>query len=266
MKIWIIGAVDILPLFKILNKFAHHYILYFDQNWWAYGDKELEFVVNRVNKAIDILQASNVDFIILQPTLEIYFRYTLGQENILPLGEKYFLKGLKFSLVGKIWFAGDWLDKQYFQSIFRKYILPKYTLTDNQKNIKKFNKNFPMWVKHTSMWKYYLTTFWYRDWMVRKTIKTDLKYFKDADVDTFFVLNWGYLAYDNLFRKYLKYKRIRHQWVNVLEEVFEGFNLPTNTYNVEIIFDWPDYLLTSQKRFLYLLQKGKEINLKIKKI
>jgi len=74
--------------------------------------------------------------------------------------------------------------------LFYKKILPKYDLNENQKQIKKFHKDFPIWIKDVTIWKYFLLKYGYRDRMVRKTIKIDLRYFKDADVDTLIILNW----------------------------------------------------------------------------
>jgi hypothetical protein len=112
------------------------------------------------------------------------------ENKILPIFKKYVLYALYYSLVGKIGFVGDLLDKENFQNLFYEKILSEYVFNPIQQKIKKFNKNFPIWIKVVPMWKYYLMQFGARDRMVRKTIKTDLKYFKDADVDTLIPLNW----------------------------------------------------------------------------
>ncbi len=261
MKIGLIWAIDILPLFRVLNQFDHEYIIFWDQNWWPYWDKDIDFVVERVTNAIFSLKDKGVEKIILNPTLEIYFRYILKNDNILDFSEKYFLYCLDKSLVWKLWFAGDLLDKLYFQDLFKKFILPNYKLNDNQNNIKKFNRNFPLWLKHTPMRKYYLVQFGFRDRMVRKTIKIDLKYFKDADVDSFMILNWWYLAFDKFFRNYLKYKRIRYHGINVLIEIFKNYKFVESKYQVNIISNGPKDFLLNQKKFLYLLQRWKQINI-----
>ncbi|MEI6672958.1 MAG: hypothetical protein WCL02_06625 [bacterium] len=63
-------------------------------------------------------------------------------------------------------------------------------LSDNQKAIKKFHFPFVYRVKETSLWKYYLTTLSYSHILINKIIKFDLRYFKDAMVDTLLPLNY----------------------------------------------------------------------------
>ncbi len=280
MKILVVGSgFDIIPLFKILNKFDHQYLLVLDLDWWAWWDKSKDFVEARINKIINNFSAQ-IDKIILPPLWEVL----LNDDRVIPLFKNYMLYALSYSLVGKIWFVWDVLDRKYFQDIFYNKILKDYNLTDRQKSIRKFNKKFPIWIKQTLMWKYYLMQFWTRDRMVRKTIKVDLKYFKDADVDTLIPLNWWYLAFDNILRKYLKFKRIRYHSLPKMLEVYlkqekkKGFDyvkineyfsmLAENqqNYNVEIFYTWQINILTEQKRFLWLLARGKEIDLKFKKI
>jgi hypothetical protein len=268
MKIGIVTSwFEMIPLFKLLNRFNYHYIIYRDWNSWPYWDKDFDFVLEKVSKWIEVLKEYNVDLILLPPTLEIYF---LWKDNLIyPFFKKYVLYCLNYSLVWKIWFVWDWLDKQIFQGLFYDKILPNYILNERQKNIRKFNKKFPIWIKEVSMWKYYLVQFWSRDRMVRKTIKFDLRYFKDADVDTLIPLNWWYLAFDNILRKYLKFKRIRYHSLSLLEKfwfenIWDIFNKKfSSLYKVAIIPNWSVEFLTRQKRRMRLLQRWKEVKLEI---
>lgn len=65
-----------------------------------------------------------------------------------------------------------------------------YMLADNQKNIKKFHFPFTFRLKETSLWKYYFTSLSYSHILVNKIIKFDLRYFKDAAVDTVIPFNY----------------------------------------------------------------------------
>ena len=112
--------------------------------------------------------------------------------------------------------------------------------------------------------------------MVRKTIKTDLKYFKDADVDSLIPLNWGYLAFDRILRKHLKFKRIRYHSLlqaDLTLQVFNFFNwqikdlereCSKTEYKVTIISNWILDFLLRQKKWVWLLQRWKKIKLEIK--
>jgi len=56
--------------------------------------------------------------------------------------------------------------------------------TDSQENIKKFNFPFKFWCKETQMWQYFARKLSFSDLMTNRVIKFDLRYFKDANVDT----------------------------------------------------------------------------------
>lgn len=118
---------------------------------------------------------------------ELAFR---EQKNIMPLFQSY-LKDYCFhhSLVGKIGLVGDWSDTQVAQGLFELFA-KQYSLTDNQKNTAKMQQPFARWVKEAPMRKYFLTTVSYSDPLVNKVVKHDLRYFKDANVDTLIPLNY----------------------------------------------------------------------------
>ena len=56
----------------------------------------------------------------------------------------------------------------------------KYTLSEKQKATKSFNNPFSYWTKSVRMRSYYITSLSKKDGMVRKNIKTDIRYFHDA--------------------------------------------------------------------------------------
>ena len=63
-------------------------------------------------------------------------------------------------------------------------IIADYTLTEAQQQTKNFSTQFPLRKKNLRMWTYFLTTYGRRSPMMRQTIKHDLRYFRDAAVDT----------------------------------------------------------------------------------
>jgi hypothetical protein len=95
-----------------------------------------------------------------------------------------------------------------------------YTLTDNQKNTKKFQQPWARWTKEVQMWKYFLTTLSYSNPLVNRAIKHDLRYFKDAGVDTIIPLNYGYFNYQNTIVKFCNYKKCRFHKLEKLEQCF----------------------------------------------
>ncbi len=138
----------------------------------------------------------------------------------MPLFQSYvFDYSLTQSLVGKIGVIGDWSDTQVAQDVFES-LTQNYTLTDNQKNTKKFHFPFARRVKEVQMRKYFLTTLSYSDPLVNRAVKHDLRYFKDADVDTLIPLNYGYFNYQKTIAKFCNYKKCRFHKLEKLEECF----------------------------------------------
>jgi hypothetical protein len=97
-----------------------------------------------------------------------------------------------------------------------------YVLANNQISIKKFHFPFVYRVKETPLWKYYLTSLSYSHILVNKIIKFDLRYFKDAMVDTLIPLNYGYFHYQNTIISFLNFRKIRFHPLEKLETVFQG--------------------------------------------
>lgn len=258
MRVWIVSSgIEMIPLFKFLNKFDNDYILYIDQNWFPFWEKDTDTAIWLVKKWIEQLESRWVDAIILPPVYELLFP---EDSKILPVFKNYLVEQcLRYSLVWKIWFLWDLVDLELIDDLF-KSIISSYKLTDNQVNTKIFNKKFPIWKKHVPMRKYYLLQFWNRDRMVRKTIKNDLRYFKDAWVDTIIPLNYWFFAFDKIIRSKLNFKKNRFHWIKSFEianyEIIWKLK-ETNDFlknYTKVLLRWSDHYLKSNYRFYYLLQ------------
>jgi len=108
----------------------------------------------------------------------------------LPLFQTY-LKDYCFgnSLVGKIGIFGDHADLQEGQKLIQEEA-KHFTPAEKQKSTKKFAFPFAYRAKETGLRKYYLNTLSYSEPMVNAVIKHDLRYFKDAGIDTAIPLNY----------------------------------------------------------------------------
>lgn len=271
MKIWIVASsLENINLFKILNQLDHQYQIYRDWANWPYGDKKLQTNLPHISKGIQHLLENWTKKIILPPIYELYWleNEEKGYQNILPIFTDYLLNHcLKYSLVGKLGFVGNLDSTSNIENLF-KTIQNKYTLTSNQQNISKFHQPFATWTKTTSLWKDFLKLFSNRSRMVRKTIKTDLRYFKDANVDTLIPLSYGYLAYDKIFKDHLNFKKIRYHDKNKLSKVIKSIfsNFENSQYNINIFANGNTHFLTENKKRKWLLQKGKQTNLNVQKI
>jgi len=251
MKIWIItSGLENIVLFNILNKYNHHYIIYWDQENFSYEDKDFDFVLKRIQKWIDELQKKWVEKFILHPIFEFYFKEKI---DVLPLYENLVKEVFSNSIVGKIWLIGNKLD---LENINFSALIGEYSLTERQKSIKKFNKWFKFYSKEVPLWKYYLLQLGKRDWMIRKTIKNDIKYYFDANVDSFLPTSWSIYAYDNIL--YQKKKRIHYQRLSKVEEINKYLlEEKQDTYIVDIIWTWDKNFFLREKRWKWLIFRWK---------
>jgi hypothetical protein len=113
-----------------------------------------------------------------------------------------------------------------------------YKLTDNQSKIKKFHFPFKFWLKEVQMWKYFARKLSFSSLMVNKIIKFDLRYFKDANVDSLIPLNYEYFNYQNTIFKFFNYKKQKFHKFENLEIIFVGFEIKnSDKYSVELYYN-----------------------------
>lgn len=269
MKIGIItSGNENLTLFKFLNKFNHEYFVYYDQNNRPYGDKNFEYSKQKVIDWIDILKSKWVEKIIVWPTYELSLLQDKKYANtILPIFSEYLLNiCFQNSLVGKIGLAWDFADIQAWQDLVDK-LSKSYTPNDNQKNIKKFNFPFHFRAKEVPMWKYYLTTLSYSNFMANKSVKFNLRYFKDCWIDTLIPLNYEFFHYQRVITKYFNFKKQKFHKLENIENIFGWFNLAeSGNYSVTMLVNWHTEFLTRDKKLMRFLQKGKQTEIQIKTI
>ncbi|HKL43653.1 MAG TPA: hypothetical protein VJ892_00040 [Candidatus Absconditabacterales bacterium] len=265
MKIGIVtSGNEVLTLFKFLNKFEHEYFVYYDQNNWPYGDKNFDVSLNYVEKGIKYLKDKGVDKVVISPVYELYFLNNKKYSDlILPLFSEYLHKFcFGQSLVGKIGLIGDFADIQVAQDLVSD-LSKQYKLSENQSKIRKFNFPFKFWCKEVPMWKYFATKLSFSNLMVNRVIKFDLRYFKDANVDTIVPLNYEYFNYQNTIFKFFNFKKQRFHKFDKLEKIFREINLKESKYGVNFYVNGHVEFLKREKKTLWNIQRGKSIELKI---
>lgn len=140
-----------------------------------------------------------------------------------------------------------------------------YVLSSQQQAIKKFSSPFHYRSKETSLWKYYLHGLSYSHILVNRIIKHDLRYFKDAAIDTLIPLHYGYFHYQTTITKFLNFKKIRFHSLQDIEQAFVssiasvGASVPSTSYSVSVAYTGHNTLLQQEKRLLWLLQRGKTV-------
>ena len=261
MKIWIItSSSDNLYLFRFLHEYNFSYHIWYDQEGWHRWDKAVDFVQKRIEQWFDALIEQWIQKCILPASWELVF---LGIEKykkyILPLFSTYIIEQvLPSSRVGKLWFIWDWCDIQNQDAL--KILCAQYQCTENQKNTKIFHQPFVYWSKQTSLRKYFLISLGRKDWMMHNVVKHDLRYFTDAWVDTLIPLNYGYFAYDSTIAKFFRTKKCRWHRLTKIAWVYNALvkEYKEDTYAVTISYTGVLDQLTSEKKWVWLLDKGKQ--------
>ncbi len=255
MKIGIItSGNDNLSIFKFLSQHDHEYFIYYDNLSWPYWDKPIQHNIQKIIDWIDFLSSNWVDKIIIPPIYEL--QLLSSNNKILPLFQSYLQNFIfKYSLVGKLWIWWDFADIQSAQELITQEAT-KYQPTTNQTGISKFNYPFKYRTKEIWLRKYYITNLSYSDPMINKIIKNDLRYFKDADIDTRIPLNYWYFNYQNTIFKFFNFKKTRFHKIDKLEQCFTLQNLKTSKeYKTTIFYTWQIEFFKKQKRLSRLISR-----------
>lgn len=109
------------------------------------------------------------------------------------------------------------------------------------------------------MWKYFLNNLSFSNYMVNKVIKFDLRYFKNANVDTIIPLNYGYFNYQRTISNYFNFNKQRFHNSKAIETILTDLltEKQDNKYTIQILTNGHTQFLQDNKHLLRLLQKGK---------
>lgn len=257
-----------LGLFRVLQKYDNEYFVYYDFLSGPYGDKWFEYSMKKIEEWIGYLILKWVEKIILPPVYELHYLQWKNKfvDQILPLFQTYVLDyWFKYSLVGKIWIFGDYADIQVAEKLLQN-LEKKYKLNENQKSIKKFHSPFCYRAKEVNLRKSFLLNLSYSDFMVNKVVKFDLRYFKDAMVDTVLPMNYGYFAYEKTMNKFFNFKKIRFHKLETLDQIFGGLIEKKSEYWVKVFFSWTSDFIIRDKRLVWIMQRWKTVELEFEEI
>lgn len=274
MKIVIVSSgVDSLALFKFLNRYEHEYVIYFDSLNAPYGEKSLKAWLHFAKTALDRAQEQGAEKVILPPVLELACleKWTeIGLTNdqkdlILPLFSRYLSDEVfPHSLVGKLGIFGEGEQLSVAQDLIAK-LAESYSPTLAQQNIKKFSFPFHFWGKDTSSFSHLLQKLGWKSFLVNTVIKHDLRYFKDAMIDSLIPLNYSYFHAETRIKKFLNFKKMRFHGLEALEKSFERLtqNVAQSPYQVKVYSTDTMRGLLDEKRLLRYLQRGKSIAIEL---
>lgn len=266
MKIGIVSnGNDTLSLFKLLVKYDNEYLVYHDQSNFPYWEKSLAYVLQQIEKWCEFLLSKWAEVIIVDPVYELALK-NIGKSDsfwIMPLFQKYLQDyWFKFSLVWKIWILTDFGSKSEIQTLIQKES-EFYSPTEGQLGIKKFSYPFHFWVKSTSSWIYNIHDLWIHNPYLIRTMKNDLRYFKDANVDTVIPMNYHYFRVQRTVKAFFNFQKTRFHDFSVLEECFKSLinDEKSDKYSVSIWTNQSLNFLLREKELVWLMQRGKLVTL-----
>ena len=264
MKIGIVSSgMETLALFRFLTRYDHEYIVYYDSLHAPYGDKSFLSSLQAVEKGIQWLHAENVDTIILPPVYELYFLQQKQKSQILPLFQTYLLQEVfPYSLVGKLGLLWEFADLQWAQKLI-SHLACSLSPSSVQRSTKAFVFPFQFWSKECGILNPLLTRLSRKSLLTNTLLKHELRYFKDARVDTVIPLNYLYFNAEKAIAKFFNFKKIRFHRLAKLEQIFCSLTSQAkkSEYAVSIFVTDQAYFLKREKRMLWLLQRGKSIEI-----
>lgn len=272
MKIGIISSWrDTLSLFKFLSSYDNEYLVYVDQEFFPYWEKSLDCVMDRIRRGWDFLTKKWAKLIILDPVYELALKY-LWEDlkfKIMPLFQEYLKNyAFKYSLVWKIWVLTDFWSLPAVQNLLEKEE-KDYLRTDEQKNIKKFSYPFHYRVKSTWSWVANIYDMWVHNPFLIRMLKNDLRYFKDAYIDTLLPMHYHYFRVQRTIKSFFNFNKTRFHDLSAVEECFK--NLVENTeetwkYAVSLWINQPIDFLKRNRQLMRDMQRGKNVVVNIEEI
>lgn len=248
------SGTENLNIVKVCQKLFILHSLFIDTLFRPYQDKEAEFVVQRVQQIMEYMTTQWATHFILSPTIELSLKYssssTLKPFSVIPLFQNYLKHCLQHSLIWKIGFVGGYSDIGQIESFFST-ISKEHQLTENQKNTKKFQQPLSKRSKDTSMREYFSRLYSPRSLLINKTIKEDLRYFKDANIDTLIPLNYSYFNYQRTISSHFNQRKQKFHKRETVEEILQKLippSITTASSNITTIYyTWSAHLINNKK-------------------
>ena len=270
MNIGIVSSwVDTLVLFKFLTRYDNNYFVYCDQEYFPYWEKSLDCVLNRIKSIGEFLKSKWADIIIIDPVYELALKHKIENVwfDVLPLFQRYLHEyAFKYSLVGKIWVLSDFWSVKNVQNFFEMEE-KNYILSDEQKSIKKFSYPFHYWIKPMSSWTKNINDLWVHNPFLIRTMKNDLRYFKDAYVDTILPMHYNYFYMQRAIKSFFNFRKIRFHDFSVIEKCFDELVKKESTeYWISVWINQPSDFIVRYKHLMWLMQRWKSIKLDVKEI
>ena len=181
------------------------------------------------------------------------------KKYIFPLFTEYCLFAFFHSLVGKIGLlceAGTFVQAQHIVNGLEQH----YTPTEAQRKTKKFRFPFDYRVKVAGPWTFGIQQLGVHNPYLIRTLKNDLRYFKDAMVDTIIPLYYHHFRMQRTMKAFFQSKKIRFWDLSYLTECFKKLTEGReDTYMVQVWTNQSSAFLEQEKELMWLLGRGKTV-------
>jgi hypothetical protein len=142
-----------------------------------------------------------------------------------------------------------------------------YVPTQQQTQIKKFRFPFEYRVKIAGPRTRGIQQLGVHNPYLIRTLKNDLRYFKDARVDTVIPLHYEYFRMQRTMKAFFKTKKIRFWDLSHIELCFKQLTEgKESTYSIHIQTNQSPEFLEKNKELIRLLQRGKQLSLQIERV
>lgn len=139
-------------------------------------------------------------------------------------------------------------------------IANQYSPTDKQKNTKNFQHPLAKRTKDISMRTFFSRFYGNRTMMINKIIKFDLRYFKDANVDTIIPLSYDYFNYQRTISSFFNPKQQKFHKLDILKQLFQQYiaieSLPQTSQSEVIIYHTGSTHLVNNKKWEVIASHG----------
>lgn len=262
MAIWIVtSSLSDLYLLRVLREYNFPFHVRYDQEGWDWGDKEESYVSARIEQGLRYLIDTGVTQIILPPIWELRYRnHSTYCSYVMPLFYHYMtMSCLPNSRIWKLGLLGEYSDCTQQEIIAN--ICAGHTLTQVQSATKLFHQPIALRSCQVNMWKHFLVTLGFRNWMMHNVVKQDLHYLLDAWVDTIIPLQYGYFAYEATIAKLFRTKKCTLHRGDVIAQVFASClgDAVAQWYAVTVSYTGTNAHLLAEKKWLRIIQRGKEV-------
>lgn len=209
------------------------------------------------------MREQGAEAVIVDPVYEL----ALGSKEILPLFHTYLQEhAFKHSLVGKIGILTDFGSEDKVQALVMD-IAKTYQPTENQKSLKKFSFPFAYRVKSAKARPTGISELGVHNPYLIRTLKNDLRYFKDANVDTILPMHYQYFRMQRTIKAFFNFNKIRFHDLSVIEECFQRLTQgKESVYSVKIWTNQDPKFLRKEKELVWLLERGKGMKMEVVRI